>query len=250
MSVNAIRKQSTDEEVTSLAKSLIKSWKKLLDIPNVATDICTTEKGRHVERSDSAVECSWYSTSASGITFDASPLERCGASVDSLVTNRQTCPLNSLGILKIPFLFAQPGVECSQRIFPGHHASTHLPIPSMEQWRGAGPHQCLRGGSCPVPAALQPRNYDVFGQISRDMMERGHDRDALPCRVKVKELRNAYRKAREANSHSDAAPVTCRFYKELDAILGGDPTCTQYHRGHFRAQFNKAGGGAKREQGC
>lgn len=30
MSVNAIRKQSTDEEVTSLAKSLIKSWKKLL----------------------------------------------------------------------------------------------------------------------------------------------------------------------------------------------------------------------------
>ncbi|KAK3546319.1 hypothetical protein QTP70_025684 [Hemibagrus guttatus] len=33
MSVNAIRKQSTDEEVTSLAKSLIKSWKKLLDEP-------------------------------------------------------------------------------------------------------------------------------------------------------------------------------------------------------------------------
>ncbi|TRY92338.1 hypothetical protein DNTS_013307 [Danionella cerebrum] len=34
MSVNAIRKQSTDDEVTSLAKSLIKSWKKLLDEPN------------------------------------------------------------------------------------------------------------------------------------------------------------------------------------------------------------------------
>ncbi|XP_023694637.1 transcription elongation factor A protein 1 isoform X1 [Paramormyrops kingsleyae] len=33
MSVNAIRKQSTDEEVTTLAKSLIKSWKKLLDEP-------------------------------------------------------------------------------------------------------------------------------------------------------------------------------------------------------------------------
>ncbi|KAI5218280.1 Transcription Elongation Factor A Protein 1 [Manis pentadactyla] len=31
MLVNAIHKQSTDEEVTSLAKSLIKSWKKLLD---------------------------------------------------------------------------------------------------------------------------------------------------------------------------------------------------------------------------
>lgn len=33
MSVNAIRKQSSDEEVTSLAKALIKSWKKLLDEP-------------------------------------------------------------------------------------------------------------------------------------------------------------------------------------------------------------------------
>ena len=30
MSVNALRKQSSDEEVVTLAKSLIKSWKKLL----------------------------------------------------------------------------------------------------------------------------------------------------------------------------------------------------------------------------
>ncbi|XP_065413382.1 uncharacterized protein LOC135973542 [Chrysemys picta bellii] len=58
------------------------------------------------------------------------------------------------------------------------------------------------------------------------MMERGHDRDVLQCRVKVKELQNAYRKAREANRCSHAAPATCRFYKELDAILGGDPTST------------------------
>lgn len=35
MSVNAIRKQSTDDEVTSLAKSLIKSWKKLLGEFNI-----------------------------------------------------------------------------------------------------------------------------------------------------------------------------------------------------------------------
>ncbi|XP_074984857.1 uncharacterized protein LOC142072207 [Caretta caretta] len=58
------------------------------------------------------------------------------------------------------------------------------------------------------------------------MMERGHDWDILQCRVTVKELRNAYRKAREANSRSGAAPATCHFYKELDAILGGDPTST------------------------
>ncbi|XP_074819875.1 uncharacterized protein LOC141993924 [Natator depressus] len=69
-------------------------------------------------------------------------------------------------------------------------------------------------------------NYDTFGQISRDIMERGHDRDALQCRIKVKELRNAYRKAREANSRSGAASMTCCFYKEPDTILRGDPTST------------------------
>ncbi|XP_037758988.1 uncharacterized protein LOC119566675 [Chelonia mydas] len=58
------------------------------------------------------------------------------------------------------------------------------------------------------------------------MMERGHDRDALQSRVKVKELQNAYHKAHEAKRRFSAAPITCRFYKELDAILGGDPTLT------------------------
>ncbi|XP_039356327.1 zinc finger and SCAN domain-containing protein 29-like [Mauremys reevesii] len=58
------------------------------------------------------------------------------------------------------------------------------------------------------------------------MMERGHDRDALQCRIKVKELWSAYCKACEANNRSGAAPATCGFYKELDAILGGDPTST------------------------
>ncbi|XP_074799290.1 uncharacterized protein LOC141981539 [Natator depressus] len=68
------------------------------------------------------------------------------------------------------------------------------------------------------------RNYDIFRQISRDMVEGGHDWDALQCRIKVKELWNAYRRAHEANSRSGAAPTTCHFYKELDAILGRDPT--------------------------
>ncbi|XP_065447019.1 zinc finger and SCAN domain-containing protein 29-like [Chrysemys picta bellii] len=70
------------------------------------------------------------------------------------------------------------------------------------------------------------RNYDTFGKVSKDMMERGHDRDALQCRIKVKELRSAYRKARDANGRSGAPPATCRFYKELDAILGVNPTST------------------------
>ncbi|XP_053875960.1 zinc finger and SCAN domain-containing protein 20-like [Malaclemys terrapin pileata] len=70
------------------------------------------------------------------------------------------------------------------------------------------------------------RNYDTFGKVSKDMMERGHDRDALQCRIKVKELRSAYRKARDANSRSGAPPATSRFYEELDVILGVNPTST------------------------
>ncbi|EPQ02127.1 Transcription elongation factor A protein 1, partial [Myotis brandtii] len=48
MSVNAIRKQSTDEEVTSLTKSLIKSWKKLLDGPS-------TDKDPEEKKKDTAI---------------------------------------------------------------------------------------------------------------------------------------------------------------------------------------------------
>ncbi|XP_074917353.1 uncharacterized protein LOC142045990 [Chelonoidis abingdonii] len=70
------------------------------------------------------------------------------------------------------------------------------------------------------------RNYNTYGQISRAFLERGHDQDALQCRVKVKELWSPYCKAREGNCRSSAAPTTCRFYTELDTILGGDPTTT------------------------
>nr|XP_042700091.1 uncharacterized protein LOC122172560 [Chrysemys picta bellii] len=48
----------------------------------------------------------------------------------------------------------------------------------------------------------------------------------LQCRAKIKALRQAYHKAREANCRSSAAPKTCWFYKELDAILSGNPTST------------------------
>ncbi|XP_043351096.1 myb/SANT-like DNA-binding domain-containing protein 2 [Dermochelys coriacea] len=70
------------------------------------------------------------------------------------------------------------------------------------------------------------RNYDNYGQISQCMTERGHDWDMLQCRVEVKELRNAYHKVQEANCRSSAAPTSSQFYKELDAILGGDSTST------------------------
>ncbi|EMP38071.1 5'-nucleotidase domain-containing protein 1 [Chelonia mydas] len=70
------------------------------------------------------------------------------------------------------------------------------------------------------------RNYDTYGQMSRCMIERGYDWDTPQCRVKVKELQNTYHKAREANRHSSAAPISCWFYQELDPILGSNHTST------------------------
>ncbi|XP_050813870.1 uncharacterized protein LOC127053344 [Gopherus flavomarginatus] len=56
------------------------------------------------------------------------------------------------------------------------------------------------------------------------MMEEGHSRDSVQCRVKVKELRQAYQKTKEANRRSGAGPKTCPFYAELHAILGESAT--------------------------
>ncbi|XP_065412511.1 uncharacterized protein LOC135973395 [Chrysemys picta bellii] len=70
------------------------------------------------------------------------------------------------------------------------------------------------------------RNAKTFEKISKGMMERGHNRDSDQCRVKVKELRQAYQKTKEANGRSGSEPRTCRFYAELHAILGGTVTTT------------------------
>ncbi|KAM9148948.1 uncharacterized protein ACDP82_006090 [Pangshura tecta] len=56
------------------------------------------------------------------------------------------------------------------------------------------------------------------------MMDKGHSRDSVQCRVKVKKLRQAYQKTKEANRRCGAGPKTCRFYAELHAILGGCAT--------------------------
>ncbi|XP_053891440.1 myb/SANT-like DNA-binding domain-containing protein 2 isoform X2 [Malaclemys terrapin pileata] len=70
------------------------------------------------------------------------------------------------------------------------------------------------------------RNGKILEKVSKAMKDRGHNRDAQQCRVKIKELRQAYHKAREANGRSGAEPQTCRFYAELHAILGSGATTT------------------------
>ncbi|EMP37218.1 Zinc finger and SCAN domain-containing protein 29 [Chelonia mydas] len=68
------------------------------------------------------------------------------------------------------------------------------------------------------------RNANIFAKISQGMVDRGYPRDIQQYHVKVKELRQAYQKIKEANGSSGSEPHTCRFYEQLHGILGGDPT--------------------------
>ncbi|XP_077676992.1 uncharacterized protein LOC144267150 [Eretmochelys imbricata] len=58
------------------------------------------------------------------------------------------------------------------------------------------------------------------------MKDRGHNRDPKQCRMKLKELRQAYQKSREVNGRSGSEPQSCCFYDEQHAILGGSATTT------------------------
>ncbi|KAM7181809.1 uncharacterized protein RBU57_000460 [Macrochelys suwanniensis] len=66
----------------------------------------------------------------------------------------------------------------------------------------------------------------MYEKISQAMTERGYSRDAMQCRVKIKELRQAYQKTKESNGRSGSQPHTCRFYEALHAMLGGAATTT------------------------
>ncbi|XP_073179131.1 uncharacterized protein [Lepidochelys kempii] len=83
------------------------------------------------------------------------------------------------------------------------------------------------------------QNAKTFVKISQGMKDTCHNRDPKQCRVKLKELRQAYQKTREANGRSGSEPQTCRFYDELHAILGGSATTTP---AVFFDSFNGDGG--------
>ncbi|XP_074919588.1 myb/SANT-like DNA-binding domain-containing protein 7 [Chelonoidis abingdonii] len=70
------------------------------------------------------------------------------------------------------------------------------------------------------------RNAKTFEKVSKGMMDRGYNRDSQQCCVKIKEIRQAYQKTREANGRSGSQPQTCSFCDELHAILGGAASST------------------------
>lgn len=62
------------------------------------------------------------------------------------------------------------------------------------------------------------RNADVYQWISERMAEKGYYRDEDQCRTKGKDLKKSYKQARIQDG---IARQRCRFFHELDAILGG-----------------------------
>ncbi|EMP39169.1 hypothetical protein UY3_03539 [Chelonia mydas] len=65
-------------------------------------------------------------------------------------------------------------------------------------------------------------NEHQFGMIQ--LQPENNLRDEWNRGVKVKELWNAFHKVQEANVRSDAVPMSCRFYRELDTKATVDPS--------------------------
>ncbi|XP_063064909.1 transcription elongation factor A protein 2 [Engraulis encrasicolus] len=82
MSVNSVRKQSSDEEVQSLAKSLIKAWKKLLD----------GAEGKTEERKKSASPLQCSSKDSPGSSSDSKKSDQPDTPTSPLTPTTPTTP--------------------------------------------------------------------------------------------------------------------------------------------------------------
>ena len=64
------------------------------------------------------------------------------------------------------------------------------------------------------------RNKAVFERISKRLKEAGYDKDWTQCRAKIKNLKTLYKRVKDNNSRSGRGRKVCKFYDEIDAILG------------------------------
>lgn len=68
-----------------------------------------------------------------------------------------------------------------------------------------------------------PRNKDIFEKISKNLMKKGHNRSIEQCREKIKKLKKDYRKVIDNNNETGRNRRSCKFFEEMDAILGVKP---------------------------
>nr|XP_020665758.1 zinc finger and SCAN domain-containing protein 29-like isoform X2 [Pogona vitticeps] len=68
----------------------------------------------------------------------------------------------------------------------------------------------------------RPPNSDIYEDLSAQMMARGHERNASQCRNRARDLKRSYRRAKDAQVCAGAEPVSCRYFRELDQMFGGE----------------------------
>ena len=70
------------------------------------------------------------------------------------------------------------------------------------------------------------RNRQVHEGIARRMREREYEKTADQCRIKMKKLKGDYRKVKDKNGETGRGKKTCKFFEDLDKVLGHRPaTC-------------------------
>ena len=67
------------------------------------------------------------------------------------------------------------------------------------------------------------RNQVIFNNIATKMRERGYERDWQQCRTKIKNLKKEYRQTKDHNGQTGRGRKVCKFYRELDNIIGHRP---------------------------
>ena len=70
------------------------------------------------------------------------------------------------------------------------------------------------------------RNKTIYEDIAKKMSNYGYKRDWTQCRNKIKNLKKEYRTVKDHNRETGKGRKTCRFFDELDDILGHRPAST------------------------
>ena len=66
-------------------------------------------------------------------------------------------------------------------------------------------------------------NKVIFERIAKKLQEQGYERDWKQCRAKIKNLKTKYREVKDNNNKTGRGRKSCKFFRELDEILGHRP---------------------------